>query len=542
MAERSGVALERVDAILSLFSVTFGEPQDPVKLVKNFLDGQNPFTQAALLADKAGNYITVALPIGTDCFRQAAEAALKSTSAWSRYDKHRAAATEELAVGFLESLLDVPAAHANVKYFRPKPGVELTALGSGAQEITSLGDEVEADALFLVEDVAVCVEVKARSVTSGARQGHVLKLANDLKKTVGEATEQAIRLETLIDQNHGLWLGDKTWLDLSHIREVRSIAVCLDDMGPLGTALDELVRSNVIQESRFPWIVSLHDLAIVSEVLDRPAEFLLYLRRRTESDVSMLYHAVDELDLFMLFVQGGLYIDPNPGKVSQAHPTAGSPTRWEKKRYLKNAVSTRVHTHTDSLDAWVYYKEGSSLQEVPKPAFASVEYVLKIVDFLHDGHKPGWLRFGADLLNLSSEAQKSLAQDIKRVLRHTRRDDMPHTMCTGYAGTWGFPTLFVQTQSPKMAFADAKKGLTTYMAAKRYQMRSDRALGLLMKVNAEIVCAIYMNSAWVEDPSLDELGETIGLQPVGRMSRSSRSSASARKPKAGKKRRSRKRR
>ena len=130
-------------------------------------------------------------------------------------------------------------------------------LASTAVEITSVAEQTESDVLFLIEDVAICVEVKGRSVSHQARGGHVQRLTGDLRSTVGDATDQALRLEGLIRTNGGLWLEDKTSLDLSGVREVRSIAVCLDDMGPLGTALDELVRGDVIKSDQFPWVVSL---------------------------------------------------------------------------------------------------------------------------------------------------------------------------------------------------------------------------------------------------------------------------------------------
>jgi hypothetical protein len=49
-----------------------------------------------------------------------------------------------------------------------------------------------------------------------------------------------------------------------------------------------------------PWIASLHDLKVISKVIERPAEFLLYLRRRADSGVTDYHRAADEPDLFML--------------------------------------------------------------------------------------------------------------------------------------------------------------------------------------------------------------------------------------------------
>jgi len=514
------VELARVEQVLQRFSVPFGAASDPVAAVESFLAGNNPFRNAALIEDHEGNYISLNVPIGTDCFRQVVEAVVKADAAkWKRYEKRRVAVSEQLAVEHLETLLGTSAAHVNLKYFRPNPGIDVTQLSVDAVKITSIAEQTEADALFLVEDVAICVEVKGRSVSHQARGGHVQRLVGDLRATVGDATEQAFRLEGLIRANGGLWLEGQQWLDLTSIREVRSVAVCLDDMGPLGTALDELVRADVIKSERFPWIVSLHDLAIVAEVVDRPAEFLLYLRRRTESEVSLNFAAIDELDLFMLFLSGQLYVEPDPDRVREEFLGVPRPTGKDRHRYRSQAVPTRVMTHTDPLDAWVYFREGSSQEEAPKPKFGSNAAVLELVDFLQDGRKPGWFRFAADLLNLANEAQEEVVQGIGNVIEATKRDGLPHTSFVAFAGAWGYPTLFVGSQPAKMPRALASQHLATYGITKKHQIQSDRALMVLVDERGAIRSVRYDNRRPAVDAELDRLATEMGLIPVEVMGR-----------------------
>ena len=514
IADASSVPEDRVRPILQRFSVSFGPEADPVAAVESFLGGENPFRNASLIADDAGNYVTMNVPIGTDCFRQVIEAAIKGNpTRWRRYEKRRATVSEQLSAEYLTKLLGADATHTNLKYFRPNPGVDSARLASTAVDITSIAEQTESDALFLVEDVAICVEVKGRSVSHQARGGHVQRLTGDLRSTVGDATNQALRLEGLIRTNGGLWLEDRTWLDLSGVREVRSIAVCLDDMGPLGTALDELVRGNVIESDRFPWIVSLHDLAIIAEVLDRPAEFLLYLRRRTESEVSLNFWAIDELDLFMLYLSGQLYVEPDPDRVSEEFLGVRRPSGAERRRYRSAAVPTRVMTHTDPLDAWVYYREGSVEEPAPKPTFEAHPAVLNLVDFLQDGKKPGWFRFSADLLNLAEDAQGKLADDIKTLITATRNDGQPHSLFVGFAGSWGYPSLFVGTQPRAMAQAAASRRLASYGTTKKHQIKSDRALMVLFDHGGSIRSVRYDNSPPRDRQDLDALGEAMRLLP-----------------------------
>ncbi|MDN3312068.1 hypothetical protein QWJ90_14130 [Microbacterium oryzae] len=520
IAAACNLGLAHVEQVLQRFSVPFGAPSDPVAIVESYLAGNSPFRNAALVVDGEGNYISLNVPIGTDCFRQVVEATVKADAAkWKRYEKRRVAVSEQLAVEHLETLLGTSATYVNLKYFRPNPGIDVTQLGADAVKITSIAEQTEADALFLVEDVAVCVEVKGRSVSHRARGGHVQRLAGDLRATVGEATEQALRLERLIRTNGGLWDENQQWLDLTSIRELRSVAVCLDDMGPLATALDELVRAGVVKSDRFPWIVSLHDLAIVAEVVDRPAEFLLYLRRRTESEVSLNFAAIDELDLFMLFLSGQLYVEPDPDRVSEEFLGVRRPTAKDRRRYRGQSVPTRVMTHTDPLDAWVYFREGSSQEEAPKPEFSSHPALLGLVDFLQDGRKPGWFRFSSDLLNLADEAQEDVVRGIDNVIEATKKDGQPHTSFVAFAGAWGYPTLFVGSQPAKMPRALASHQLATYGITKKHQIQSDRALMVLVDERGAIRSVRYDNRRPAVDAELDQLATEMGLIPVEVMGR-----------------------
>jgi hypothetical protein len=206
-----------------------------------------------------------------------------------------------------------------------------------------------------------------------------------------------------------------------------------------------------------------------SLVLDRPSEFLLYLRRRrrrTEPTTSRRFRAIDELDLFMHFLSGGLYLEPDPDLVHSLNPGTAPPTAADYRRFEAQAEAIRVDVHTDPLDAWMDRADHDTGQS--KPEFRSAPGVLAIVDFLEDGHKPGWLRFGADLLNIDSDGQKSLLMSLKRIVDRTRADNTHHSFSSGYAGAWGFPILFGYTKERGKPFDGAREDLETYMVAKKH--------------------------------------------------------------------------
>jgi len=520
ISEASGVPADRTQAVLDRFSLSFNGTDDAFAVVTKFLSGDNAFRSASLVKDADGNYILIGKPIGTDCFRQVVEEALKAVPAkFRRYEKRRVLVSEQLALKHLAALLCFDASYANLKYFRANPGIEISELGPDAESFNSIAEQTEADGLFIIEDVAICVEVKAKSISNQARRGNVQRLSADLRDTVGSATDQALRLENHIRTNHGLWLESLEWLDLSEVRELRSVTVYLDDFGPLSTALDELVRAEVLGNDRFPWLVTLHDLSVIAEVIDRPAEFLLYLRRRTESEVSLKFSAIDELDLFMLFLSGGLWVEPDPDRVSEEFLGVARSTGKERRRYQESAIPTRVMTQTDPLDAWVYFQEGSSEVEAEKASFGVLPVIAQIVDFLYEGRKPGWFRFSADLLNLAEESQESLGDMVERLVLMTRQDGLHHNSLMSFAGAWGHPTLFMGTKPRNMSIQEASSRLAAYGFAKKHQIQSDRALMVVFDEEQRIKSIRYDNAPPTENKELDGFVEQMGLIPPAVMGR-----------------------
>jgi hypothetical protein len=513
IAAETGMELEPVSRVLRRFSVDF-TATDPVQAMLDFLDGVNPFADAGLLHDGAGNYIQLSVAIGTDHFRQVAEAALKKTKHWTAYNLHRKDVSEHLAIAHIAKALRTPPAFTELHYLAPKTGIAAAALHSAAEKPTSLGQDSEADALFIIDDVAICVEVKAQSFSKAAKRGYPDDFRRDLEKTVGHATFQAHRLEELITTNGGLWQPDRSWLDLSGIREVRSIAVFLDDLGPLGTGLDALVRGGVLTGDKFPWIVSMHDLATIAAVIDRAPEFLLYLRRRTDPATSRRFRAVDELDIFMLFMNGGLFTSPDPDAVFGIYPGSGRPTTRERRLYANEIrTAVRVDTHTNPLDTWMAMRDDPNV-EGRKPTRTYDDAVSSVVDYLASGRRDGWLRFAADLLGIDSESQKALSEALAQASLNTRKDCRHHTAMSSYASEDGFPSFFAYSRAPGITTEDARVGLERFMTLKKHQLQSDRSLGLLLAEDGSYLESIYMNDLPGPDAELDEMVQRAGLQPL----------------------------
>lgn len=517
IADATNVSLAVVERILQTFAVNF-EQTDPIKALTQYFDGDNPFVAASLVYDGTGNFLSLGAQLGDDSLRTVVERSLTG-KAVERYSRARARMSETLTVGYFTTLIAPDSVHAGLKYYVPGNGGELQSVAQSAPDVRSSATQTELDALFIAEDVAICVEVKGKSLRQAGRSGHRVKLAADLKRVVGEAANQADRVRRLIETNGGLWT-DSGWIDLSHIRETHCVAVALDDLGPAGIAMDELVRAGIVPDSRVPWVVSLHDLAVISKTIDHPAELLLYLRRRTEPDFAKVYSAVDELDLFMLFLLGNLYLDPDPDKVFAMNPARRVPTSRERKRYQQQLVPTQVGTQTDLLDLWIYALESgdtAAIAKAPKPTFNNPPGFGEFIASLADELRPARFRASADLLNLDGRTRAQILETITMLIERTQRDGAWHTVAQSVITGWGHFVLFIGSRPRNMAIEKATDTLGRYAAAKSYQLRADRELAIVVSESGSVDAVAYESRTWAEDPNLEALVQALKLVPPDRM-------------------------
>ena len=512
----------KVLTVLTSYSQTFDESISAATRVYDLLTASNPFLLTPLVADGAGGFASTVNDPGLDSLRRIFERALAPHSSdMRRYDQRaRQSVSESLAIGSLERVLARKALYSAFHYYAPKKGRSEAEVDADCRAVNLAADRVEGDGLFLVDDVAMIVEVKAKSVATQSRRGDIRRLESDLKATIGEANSQAMRLQRLIEVNRGVWLAPDSWLDLSQIREVRSIIVLLDDVGPLGVAIGDLQAAGLLAERRPPWVTSLHDLMVIGEICDRPSEFLLYLRRRTDTGVATFYRGADELDLFMLFLGGDLYVDDDPDEVRREHPSTPPAKAKDRRERDESAVPSMVADQCKPLSEW-YLRDQipESHPQAVKPTFNIAQEIIPLIDGIADLAEPGWFRCTTDLLGLAGEAQTRLVKGIGECRRRSAADGSYHEMLMSFAGMWGHPTVFVGVAPRADDRVASRARLSQYVRVKSYQLQSDRAYGLLLDTEGRLLEFIYLTEPPRSDLALDKLVRDMRLQPAGQPSR-----------------------
>lgn len=512
VADRADLDEATAEAVLQFFSASRPIEGQPNPIAR-FVQGELPAPWGCI-AD-TGEYLILNGFLGEDELRRNIERGLiaaaqqggSAARSWTKYERRRATFSETKTATALGRLLaGAEPRWTAQKYIGPDVPDDASRLGSDGIPADLKSREYESDLLFVLDDVAVCVEVKAGSVTDKARGGNAKRLASDLQKTLKEGNEQADRLARLISLNQGVWSVDGTWISLAPVKEVHSIIVMLDDMGPLSLSMNELALQGIIETEEVPWIVSMHDLLVLSRTFDHGAQFLEYLRRRRGRKLATLVSGIDELDLFMWFLNGGMYFEPDPRDLAAQIPLNQPINRADLRRFNEQP-RVQVGTMTDPLDAWFYGLEGLSRTCVPKPTRREEPWVEEYLDASESAKSPGWLRFGADLVSLSGAAQSRIGRDLKSQCRRARSGDRERSLTTHgttSTGSW----LLTAAAIPD----GARIGhLPDYMDAKQYQTGSSRSMLLLYRPDGTLFGARYRGQP---EPRTPERDAGIAIAPL----------------------------
>lgn len=513
LATRAGVSRQVVVDVVDLFATDM-RVREPAEAVEDLFEGRSPFRTRPLLRADDRTTVIVDPVLLTPAIRERVEAGLKGTAGWDRYIKHRGDYLETESLRLLQGVLPGADVRSSFEYYVPDPSVSVPQ-----QEPSTYTKLVEGDGLVLIDDVAIVVEAKAGALTPRARTGDANHLGSDLRKIVTDAARQADRMRERIVEDHGLRLKDQSWLDLDHVREVHTIAVSLEDLTGIATITTHLVGAGLLPFRQLPWTVSLHDLRIICELTARPAELLLYLRRRTEPSVTSRFHAVDELDFFLEYYASGLYVEPDPEDVAAELPQLGDPSVAAKRRFKAQQL-TFLASRTDALDAYYFHMLGLRSQPAPRPSNNADPDLLQLVDALAVGTSPGWLSMGATLLDAAGPVQRSWGRHGRDLVEMTRNDGRRHSMSAagGRRAEDSFLLIWI-SQGANESRRQAELAMEGYTTAKKHQLQLARGFGMLFNESGSVAPVATTFDNRVPGPDRDLDAATAGLRSPERSGR-----------------------
>lgn len=241
-----------------------------------------------------------------------------------------------------------------------------------------------------------------------------------------------------------------------------------------------------------PWVVSLHELEVICEVVARPSELVHYLQRRRCMDETRRAWAMDELDYFMHYLLFGLF---------WPEPTEGSSDTTPPEQLL---------SHTEQLDAWYMYERGQRKAPVEKPHAKHHPKVAALLDCLDQQDAAGRLDTALALLDINGKERRKAVDLVEKLKRRSKLDALWHD------ATMIFKDLGLTIMScPPAESPDLAVRLATYCTMKKYQQRVERwvGFGCWEGPSDAVQCAFVLWGPWAPDPELDRL--VAGLPTTG---------------------------
>lgn len=497
LVDALGLKPEVVDAVLNRFAVELNG-QSPREVLDAFLGGDNPFRTNPVVRSDRDEFMMVHDALILPAIRENLEQELKRLPAWEAYQQHRGDVLEEIGKATFEKVFPGVESRSAFDYFVPANELERAGEPAGYTK------KVEGDLLLILDDVAVIVEAKAVALTPAARVGESRKLRRNLVDIITKASDQAARLQRCIEDDGGVRLHKHGWLDLSHVREIHTVALSLEDLSSVATATSELVEAKLLDAERIPWVVSIHDLQVIVDLVDRPAEFLLYLRRRRDPEVSLAYASSDELDLFLYFYEKGLYVSPDPAIMAEAFAHISTPRTADVRRRA-NQRRIVISSRTDPLDAWHYAQIDPTRPQVKKPILTRSPMV-PLADEVQRRGVYGWLSLGATLLSGSTKTQADWSRIPKKLLSGPLGGGRERSISVPIGTTLGNAWLLVWSTRPaEREIDEIRKTATDYLRAKKYQLKFSRgAVFVYDEADGTLLDVLYDGTLPTPDPSMDE--------------------------------------
>jgi hypothetical protein len=503
LAGTAGVTEDRVRAFLTLFSTEFGHASFGPGFV-----GQHALRQRPLIHDGTGNYLCTYVGNLLFALRHQLEDALKlkdgaqrGDRTWERYNRVRKSYVEETTVQHLSRALRTTAAWNNVAY---------TIDSEGPYEL---------DGLVVVDTVALIVEAKAAALSSPARRGAPGRLGHDVEEVITSASGQAERLRTAFEHGMDVALTDSSGrrINLSRrdVTRVFSVVVTLDDFSGVGPTLWELVEAELLDlPEPLPWVVSLHELEIISELTEYPAMLPQYLVRRRRLNELRLVRTGDELDLFIHYLERGLFFD----------------ALLEDEEDRPDAIF--VQSMTDGLDAYFMWKRGERKTPAPIPRQYMHRQFRELLDAL-EGLKPeGYMEIQMALLAMPDDNRKMVASRFAQMRRRSAQDGKLHDFTLSYSPSEARGITFMT--APENFAQILIERLVPYCLMKKHQVGADEWVGLAGTKDVPILASFTIHETWAPDEAMEELTAELPSQIDERqLSSARREWLSARRKAAG---------
>lgn len=384
------------------------------------------------------------------------------------YTEKRAKLLESKTVEYFRKLLPGANIYQNLFYFPKNDGLNPT----------------ETDAIILYDNNIFLIECKSGKFTTPAQRGAIERIKTDSKKLVDQAYNQAKTTKKYIEETdipQFFNSNGKLILQLSNklfFENYFYINTTLDSLNHLTTQLNSLKNLGLIQGEEWPWSVFINDLRTISEILETPTEFLLFLQRRIRANDFTQFKSFDELDFLMFFLTEGLFFEDG---------------------ILGNLNGMSPWGYTENLDRYYDHLAGR-VSTGDKPRMKISDDYRTLLKKIEAINKPYRTKLTTYLLGLSAEAQKGIFDTLQTLIHnalktHTTKD--ASLFFSDYGITFVVPQLDSEEFRSKME---------TFCRVKKYSAKFTEWFVVILSGNSLEDCSIdfeIYKFPWQRDKTME---------------------------------------
>lgn len=269
-------------------------------------------------------------------------------------------------------------------------------------------EDDEVDGIVIFDNNIFIIEAKSGKFSKGAKKGNIEKIKTDTKKLIEEAYIQAVRAKQYILSNKEVEFRDKSKktvlrLKKENINNIYLINITLEPFNHISANLSSLKEFGFVEDDEWIWSVYLNDLKIISEILDSPSEFLLYVTRRIRFNDYTQIKMAEELDIFGYFLSEGLYFDDI--------------------KFPENGFKLTIDSSfSKDIDMYFYSKEIGKEYKKPTLFYRCKDNIKFLVKKIEKIGKKNFTKLTTMLLNFDCNTQSFIKKELENILNGKRND------------------------------------------------------------------------------------------------------------------------
>lgn len=346
--------------------------------------------------------------------------------------------------------------------------------------------EGELDGMIQFDRTCMLIEAKAGEFTIRSKSGYRDRLQKDAKYFVKKSHEQGIKAKKYILSSKKVdFTKDKEKIEFSagDFDSYLFITISLDNIDLFAQNLPQLKILGLTEEDSMPWVVSLLDLKVISEIVEFPTQFLHYLSRRVSMNEREVVHAHDELDYLIHYMEEGLDFS---------------------EQIEMGLEKFGLMSYTTPLDDYYAYSTGLRKKFAPKPSYKMPDLFRELVLNLDKAKGDGYTEPIMLLLDMTEASKERLIETYKTQRKLALEDGKAHDFTIFSDRHSAGITWFVIGGKPS---SEHFIKLLSYCELKKYQTHSGTWLGLLTFASLPgiIYNCVYKKEPWKFNKKFEEL-------------------------------------